>query len=110
MTDTVSNIHQQYAQIVQAKTRLFADDSVIYRDVSTTERWSGPRTMVNQMGNVIQHLKVQHHHITWKKHPLTHTYYLRGMKLEEVDTVIYFTINITNGTSHLEQYQRESML
>ena len=34
--------------------------------------------------------------ITQKKYPLAHTYYLKGVALEIVDTAMYLRISITN--------------
>ena len=53
--------------------------------------------MVGQMGNAIQPLealKCNIIHITRKKNPLTQTYYLKGMALEEVDIEHNYIIGI----------------
>ena len=62
-------------ECIQAKPKLFADESIIYWDVSTVSRAlqippnrSGcPATMVDRMGNVIQPFEVQNSHYPKEK-------------------------------------------
>ncbi len=93
-------------ECVKSKARLFADDSIIYRDITSTsdctdlqndlkslERWE------KVWGMSFNPSKCHIIHISRKKKPILNTYHLKGTDLEPVDNATYLGVSVSKDLS-----------
>ena len=100
-------------ECVSSKCRLFADDSIIYREVRTNrdctqlqddldslESWEKTRGMCFNPSkcNII--------HISRKKEPILQKYHIKGTDLDEVDTATYLGIHATSDLTWHKQVNK----
>ena len=91
---------------IKAKCRLFADDSIIYTPVENEDDCKGLQQDLDalqewerQWGMSFNPSKCNIMHVSRKKSPLTHTYYLKGKPLGVVDNAGYLGVNISKDLS-----------
>ena len=98
---------------VSSQCRLFADDSIIYREISTVndctslqhdldalEKWEGTWGMSFNPSkcNVI--------HVSRKKKPLLHTYHIKDTDLEAVDIATYLGVEVSKELTWHKQVSK----
>ena len=97
-------------ECVTSKCRLFADDSIIYREVSATsdctrlqddldalERWE------KAWGMSFNPTKCNIIHISRKKDPVLNTYHIKSTDLEAVDTATYLGVDVAKNLTWHKQ-------
>ena len=95
---------------VSSRCRLFADDSIIYRNVNTQcdaknlqQDLDALHKWETDWGMSFNPTKCHILHVTRKKKPIFHTYSLKGTPLESVDAATYLGIIISNDLSWHKQ-------
>ena len=114
-------------EAVNSKARLFADNSIIYREVGTAEdcgklqqdllaleQWE------KMWGISFNPSKCHIIHVSWKKAPISTTYHLKGSELDAVDSATCLGVTLSKplmaqsrqqgsgkGTSHFGVHQTE---
>ena len=100
-------------ETMSSRCHLFADDSIIYREVLTEsdcvslqedlgklEQWE------NTWGMSFNPTKCNIIHMSRKKDPLLHTYHIKGTNLEAVENATYLGINVAKDLSWNRQVSR----
>ena len=100
-------------ECVSSKCRLFADDSIIYREVRTDrdctqlqddldslERWE------KTWGMCFNPSKCNIIHVSRKKEPILQKYHIKGTDLDEVDTATYLGIHAASDLTWHKQVNK----
>ena len=89
-------------ECIKSRCRLFADDSIIYREVSCEEDSRALQEDLEALqewevdwGMSFNPSKCHVMHVTRKRQPLYHTYYLKGQALGVVDTAAYLGVHLS---------------
>ena len=100
-------------ETVSSRCRLFADDSIIYREVLTESDCVSLQEDLGKLeqwektwGMSFNPTKCNIIHMSRKKDPLLHTYHIKGTNLEAVENATYLGINVAKDLSWNRQVSR----
>ena len=93
-------------ECVNAKCRLFADDTIIYQNITNTDDSQNLQndlnalsTWADQWGMAFNPIKCNTIHISRKRKPSQFTYNLKGQPLETVDAASYLGVQISKDVA-----------
>ena len=88
---------------VESKTRLFADDCIVYRNVKTIKDCQELQNDLYKLTDWEQNWGMLFHpdkynsmHVTMSRNPLTFKHSLKGQDLEAVNTAKYLGVDLSN--------------
>ena len=103
---------------VESKTRLFADDCIVYRNVKTLQDCQALQNDLYKLtdwerkwGMLFHPDKCNTLQVTRARNPLTFTYSLKGQDLEAVNTAKYLGVDLSNNlswNSHIDRTTKKA--